>query len=452
MHDLDDYEEDDGFGPGSDLVLSLLAIAILLLGITGASRQISLKKDWTQTAPETASPEKLAAELLAEQTKAAELARSLEAVTQDAAAARAQLQTAQAEKEAVDAGLKKMAEHLAQTEQKSGAVTTSEKLVAEALAARTKAAELERALEGMSRDVTTARAQLQRTQTDKAVMEARLEEMVKRLAQTEQTFSNAPSSEKLGAEALAARTRAAELARSLESVTQDATVARAQLQTMKTEKEAMDSRLREMTKQLLLAEQKFAEAEKRLLGGLDTAPGVKAERVIAFRLSERSVSFFSSGSAELREPIQQLLAGQFQSIRRMTLEHGANHLEIVGYASPEASMRNDQDSNLDLSTQRAIAVTHFLGAKGVPYHCMSAVGMGRGRSDIISTLASTLASGTGQAEATRKWDELTRSAKGPAFTARLTNDLAEERRVEVVLTRDHASKCTQDELVAALNR
>lgn len=191
--------------------------------------------------------------------------------------------------------------------------------------------------------------------------------------------------------------------------------------------------------------EELAAANKRIQD-LERYIARMKRRAVAFRFDGTSAAFFTFGSARLTEPAQKLIAGSTLTIGRKALEMDANQIEIIGYASPEPSNVADYDTNLDLSTARAEAVTHFLAKRGIPYECMSVRGVGRGRSQLLYDMYLWKRPGT----RIQDWDALFPGAAGREFQAGIENDLAEERRVDIIVSSDDESKCDPRRLQKSL--
>lgn len=197
------------------------------------------------------------------------------------------------------------------------------------------------------------------------------------------------------------------------------------------------------------AEQAYADLvlEVRELERRMSAMQAVPDRVVAFSFDSTNAAFFLEGSAELRPPARQFLEGQVPTLVRLAVQNNANHLEVVGFASAEPDGDVGRDRNMELSARRALAVADALAAKGLPTHCISVAGMGRGRSQLLQMYLARRAGNSVEA-----WDRLMRTGQGAEIRRQLEDELAKERRVEIALTRDSGSPCKQDELVRALAR
>ena len=194
----------------------------------------------------------------------------------------------------------------------------------------------------------------------------------------------------------------------------------------------------DLTRQLALARMRIEELEAQ------KEPGNR--RVVAFRFDGTNAAFFQRDKSDLTDLAQRLISGSLLTIGRKALEVGANQLEVTGYASPEPSVKEGRDSNLDLSSQRAEAVAHYLALRGIPYSCMSVRGVGRGRSHLLYDVYLTAAPDV----AVTDWDALFEGERGRQFLLSRGKQLASERRVEIVVAHDSESKCKPEQLFKAL--
>ncbi|WP_076997219.1 OmpA family protein [Variovorax sp. KK3] len=203
----------------------------------------------------------------------------------------------------------------------------------------------------------------------------------------------------------------------------------------------------ESAQQTAQARVRQLELDLQALQSAKALPAAASGRVLAFRLDgNNQIAFFTRRGSDLREPARQLLAGSMLAIGQKVLETGANHLELVGYASPEPSQTPGKDDNLDLSVARAEAVAHFLAQRGVPYECMSVSGFGRGRSEILYDMYLKKNPGTTRAD----WDAMLSGAKGGAFAQNIETLMLNERRVDIFVAKDSGSRCQAAQLQKAL--
>lgn len=168
---------------------------------------------------------------------------------------------------------------------------------------------------------------------------------------------------------------------------------------------------------------------------------------VSLRTEGEGASLFTKGSSTLTDVGKSLLVSSLDTLRGTVIETGANHLEILGYSSPEP-LPGKGDRNLDLSVDRAVAVAHHMAVMGIPYECMSVVGMGRSRSHVVFDSFKNLS------EPMAKWDTFYMRAVEQRIPElpEIERQIRGERRVDISAVGDSESKCTHQRLRAALER
>ncbi|MGB0696640.1 MAG: hypothetical protein ACPGOY_13400 [Rhodospirillaceae bacterium] len=201
-------------------------------------------------------------------------------------------------------------------------------------------------------------------------------------------------------------------------------------------------------KQLDEQDEKIAALEAKIVS-LDPGPWVPPE-AIALRTKGANSSLFKRNSAELTAIGKDLINVSLIQIQSKVIATDANHLNVVGLASPEPKpTKEGQDGNLLLSTERATSVTYYLASRGVPYECMTASGVGRGRSNIIyDKYGSKITEDT-----LARWDQYYSKAvsSGIRKPEQWEAMIAQERRVEIYPVLDGQTKCDHAKLVSTLD-
>ena len=192
---------------------------------------------------------------------------------------------------------------------------------------------------------------------------------------------------------------------------------------------------------------KLQESENRLILGYKEINNEKNEieakyvalqkkSKILFTIQEgRGYENFDPNKSVLKMSAKVEIRG---SIRKILSSFGqANQIEVIGYASAEPYLEKISiDKNLDLSAARAVSVAHYLTSLGVPYQCISARGVGRSRSQHLSSwlLANN--------RSLKDWDDLWRDdGIRPIMKSKHENKLSKERRIEIRAVYDEESKC-----------
>lgn len=147
---------------------------------------------------------------------------------------------------------------------------------------------------------------------------------------------------------------------------------------------------------------------------------------------------FEKNQAVLNDQGERILSQKAKEIRAMLGPSKANHIQVVGHASPEkvayfAGQKTTVfDRNLDLSAMRSLAVAHFLSQHGIPYNCMSITGFGRGRSQHLQRWLTQ-----GKGRTWQKWDDY-EYYKSPYFE----DQFKSERKVMIYAVFDQDSFCS----------
>ena len=162
---------------------------------------------------------------------------------------------------------------------------------------------------------------------------------------------------------------------------------------------------------------------------------------------------FDKSKVNLSKKDKKELAAKKELLLQLLLTGRANQINIIGYASPEPfslksakkcppedkgkfykttkskQTESNIDLNLNLSALRAAEAAHYLNYLGVPYNCLTIMGVGRSRS---SSLNQWLQDSSQEIE---DWDNHC------AYKNTKPQTLAAERKVELVAVNDYGSRC-----------
>jgi flagellar motor protein MotB len=132
---------------------------------------------------------------------------------------------------------------------------------------------------------------------------------------------------------------------------------------------------------LAAAEKKLAETEDELaaLKRRSTAPGTAAGRqgweigVAGDKITLGGDILFSSGKADLTRAGKAALARIVNDIKA---SYSGLPVRVYGYTDTDPIRKSKWQDNLELSAQRAMAVTRYLAGKGIKARSIEAIGMG----------------------------------------------------------------------------
>ncbi len=160
-------------------------------------------------------------------------------------------------------------------------------------------------------------------------------------------------------------------------------------------------------------------------------------RRMSVELSDRGdVSIFEQGKATLTAEGRSRLYRLLPDLSRAVTVGRPNVLRVAGHASPERmvqGIRRGFDNNLQLSAERSLTIAYEFASLGVSLRCISIEGHGRSRSPTLKAID--------EDQRLEGFDSQYRSLN--AFNKRrFLRQVAVERRVEVLVTREADGQCS----------
>lgn len=214
----------------------------------------------------------------------------------------------------------------------------------------------------------------------------------------------------------------------------------------------------EIYSDLYLRINELEEEKKRLQGQLE---GEKPESMI-FAIENKNFDLFEIGKANLNiVKFHQELKKLEPEIKRIIKDSEFNIIRVDGHASPESrpgsGVYRNIDTNMALSSERAIGLAQYLHTRGIPYNCTVATGYGRTRSKKFMDLLKD--KGISLIEWDRKYLARKLSDIDPRIgrTQQEYKDYferfyAEDRRVDLIFAHEKNSNCRVGDMHSALKK
>lgn len=170
-------------------------------------------------------------------------------------------------------------------------------------------------------------------------------------------------------------------------------------------------------------------------------------RRIPVELSDSGdLRIFESGKASLTAEGRSRFYRLIPELKRAIDSNQPNVLRVAGHASPERAVKRGRlnfDNNLQLSAERSLTIAYELASLGVSLRCISIEGHGRSRSPTLKDI---------HADFGLKGFDIAFAKQNDQLKQRFLRNVAGERRVEVLVTREKEGQCSHKLLTSGVNR
>lgn len=166
-----------------------------------------------------------------------------------------------------------------------------------------------------------------------------------------------------------------------------------------------------------------------------------------------SVDIFEKNTSALTETGEHEVNKVIAEISEQLSDQNVNVIKLVGHASPDSRpIADGVDGNFNLSASRSITVIHYLHSLGIPYRCMSVEAHSSNQSLQTALAKDLLGLSETQFKAALKGDmTVIKPGLLEAFE-QIEQDLGRDRRVEIIVSYETASRCGRLELLSAVQK